>query len=142
MVMAMSRKTTFRVVLLGAALIAAFFTFAFVSLFGPLDPYPRMYTASESPDGTLSVELYRKKATWLCPSDCVDVLVRVRDNQRKVLYEDRIYQVDMWDDVNDGRYSEVLFHDDEILVGPNYYGGKQFGDGSYYVVRRANLAKN
>ena len=48
----------------------------------------------------------------------------------------------MWDDVNDGRYSEVLFRDEEILVGPDYYGGKQFGDGSYYVVMRANLAKN
>lgn len=140
--MAMSRKTTLRVVLLGAALVVALFIFAFVRLFGPLDPFPRMYTAAESSDGSLRVEIYRKKATWLCPSDCIDVLVRVRDNQRKLLYEDRIYQVDMWDDVEDGRYSEVLFHEDGILVGPNYYGGKRYGDGSYYVVRRANPAKN
>jgi hypothetical protein len=130
-----------RLSLIGAVLVAVLFIFVLVRLFGPLDPFPRMYKSADSPDGSLKVELYRKKSAWLCLSDCTDILVRVHDNRQNLLVEGSVLHLYMWNEASDGRYSEVLFRDDEILIGPHYDGGKNYGTGFYYVIRKDNFVK-
>jgi hypothetical protein len=136
-----SRKTIVRISVFTAVLVAVLFIFILVRLFGPLDPFPRMYKSAESPDGSLKVELYRKKSGWLCLTQCIDVLAQVHDNRQNLLFEDRIAHIYMWDEADNGSYSEVLFRDDEILVGPNYHGGKYYGNGFYYVIRKDKFVK-
>src|SRR5258705_12400289 len=59
---------------------------AFTYVVGPLDSVPRKRASATSPDGALTVEVFKQRLS-LFPKLRVGILVRVTDQTNKPLYE-------------------------------------------------------
>lgn len=84
--------------------------------FGPLDNFPRLYKTATCPDGSYTAAVYRRKTTWLCPANCIEVIVEVHDGQKSVVQSERVTSIDVWDDM-DIRYPEVHCSSETIKIG-------------------------
>jgi hypothetical protein len=108
--------------------IGVLFTVAFNRLFGPLDNFPRLYKTAGCPDGLHTIALYRRKTLWLCPAECIEVIVEVQGGQGSIVQSERVTSLDVWSDM-DLRYPELHCSENAISVG----GGR---DGHTYEIRR------
>jgi hypothetical protein len=99
--------------------------------FGPLDSIPRLHASTQSPDGALRVEVYRKR-TSLPPSPEIDVIAKVYDRQSNLIYEKKIFQEAMWSEL-DNLFRNITFESEEIRIGP------KFSPDEYIVIRKADL---
>ena len=97
-------------------IISVVFTITFNHLFGPLDSFPRLYKTVKCPDGLYTAAVYRRKTTWLCPAECIEVIVEVHDSQGSVVQSERVTSIDVWGDM-DLRYPEVHCSADTIRIG-------------------------
>ncbi len=94
-------------------------------LFGPIDTYPRIYKSFSSPDDALSVAIYRRRVHAIDPLAPVDVLLRVHDAKGHIVYEERLYELDMWDDLKTDY--DVTFEPEAILFYHLDYHGQRSG---------------
>ncbi len=69
----------------------------FIYLFGPIDTFPRKFERVQCSDSSLSVTVYRKKLRWFDFE--TDVFVRVSDNQGRIVHEEKLFNFDMWQDL-------------------------------------------
>lgn len=102
-------------------------------LFGPLDSIPRLHASARSPDGALTVRVYRKRVS-LPPSPEIDMIARVYDRQGTLIYEQKIYQEALWSELDD-LFRNITFEDDEIRIGP------KFSPEEYVVIREADFKR-
>jgi hypothetical protein len=89
---------------------------------------PEVYRYATSSDGTWSAAIIRKQTSI---AGTTDVILRVQDQQGRVLWQRRIDERDLWSDVDAGPYSELLIDADRIRVGPDFWA-----DGSYFELGR------
>ena len=109
------------VIVVIVTIVCALTTVAFNRLFGPLDTSPRLYKTAGCPDGSYTAAVYRRKTSWLCPAECIEVIVEVHDGQGSVAQSERVTSLDVWSDM-DSRYSEVHCSGDAVRIGraPDY----------------------
>jgi uncharacterized lipoprotein YbaY len=103
----------------------------FTYFFGPLDSFPRLHASAQSPDGTFTVKVYRKRVS-LPPSSEIDLIAKVYDRQSNLVFEKKIFQEGMWSELND-LFRNIIFDGDKILIGPS------FDPDWYYIIERADL---
>ena len=84
----------------------------FTYFFGPLDSIPRLHATAESPDGTLKVEVYRKRVSLL-PNPQIDMIAKVYDRNGNLVYERVILREGMWSET-ENLYRRIIFAGDEI----------------------------
>ncbi len=91
--------------LLVASLVVVCALVSFVWIFqrrsGPLDTFPRLYAAVQCSDSSHTAALYLRKTVWVCPAECVEALVQVRDAQNIVVYNERLTTLDTWRDITE-----------------------------------------
>ena len=123
-------RTRPSLVILTAAIISGLAILTYVD--GPIDHIPRIRVSATSPDGALSVNVYKKRLSI----SRVGILVRI-SNQRKQLIYDRIIHVDGWWHWDfEGMYSKISFEGEEIRIGPRY------SPDEYFVITRQELDNN
>jgi hypothetical protein len=122
-----NQKVLFLTVVI-VTIIGVVFTVTFNRLFGPLDSSPRLYKTAGCPDGSFTAAVYRRKTSWLCPGECVEVIIEVHDGQGSVVQSERVTSLDMWSDM-DLRYPEVNCNEDTVRIG-------RAREGYPYEVRR------
>ena len=130
----MKTKTLIKIIL--AVLVLAVgvpFVVGFNKHFGPIDTFPRLYKTAQCPDGAHSAAIYRRKVRWFSLMDSTDILLRVYDGRKTLIFEDRVYQLDVWGDM-DSRYPEVRCNGEEIRAGGS-------SDGYPYKVRLSEISK-
>ena len=101
---------------------------------GALDYIPRLHASAKSPDGALTVMVYRKR---LSPGPFfarLGAIAEVYDGDGKLVYKDTIYKDDDWDDTLGDAYKQISFTDDEIRIGP-----KAYRPDSSVVIRKSEL---
>jgi len=103
----------------------------FFYFFGPLDSVPRMHASAISPDGSLKVEVYRKRVSLL-PNSQIDMIAKVKDGKGNLLYEKVVLQEGMWSET-ENLYLNIVFAGDEIQLRPGW------GDDDFYSIRRSDL---
>jgi hypothetical protein len=103
---------------------------AFTYFCGPLDHIPRLHASAQSPDGTLTVKVYRQTVSFTRPE--YDVIAKVFDRRGNLVYERKIYQESMWSEL-DNLYRNITFEGDEIHIGP------KFSADEYFVIKRSEL---
>ena len=86
-------------------------------LFGPVDPIPRFHAFAESPDGEITVKVYRKRVSLLDPG--VVVIAKVYDRRGGLLLEKEIFADGWWGDA-ERNFRRVTFEGDEIRIGPRW----------------------
>src|SRR5689334_7571679 len=89
----------------------------FTYLFGPVDPIPRLHASAESPDGAITVKVYRKRIS-LRPSK-VAVLASVYDRRGELLFEKEVFADGSWYDA-ESMFRRINFGGGEIRIGPQY----------------------
>jgi hypothetical protein len=95
---------------------------------------PHVYRTATSPDSSWSVTVLRKRSAPP-PMEGVDVIVRVRDAKGNILL-DRVIDIrDLWTDVDD-RYPDVTCGNDEIMIGPEWWTGKEM---AYWRLKKTDL---
>jgi hypothetical protein len=122
-----------KAVLVGTAVVTTItgvmFALTFNRLFGPLDSFPRLYKETRCLDGSYTAAIYRRKTSWLCPIECIEVIVKVHDNQGQVVQSEQVTSLAVWSDMN-LRRPEVHCNVDTITIGGSRAGY------SYEVRRR------
>ncbi|MET0650072.1 MAG: hypothetical protein ABW208_25980 [Pyrinomonadaceae bacterium] len=93
----------------------------FTYLFGPVDPVPRLHASAESPDGEVTVKVYRKRVSLRPPE--VVVLARVYDRRGGLLLEKRVFSDGGWYDA-EWMFRRITFEGGEIRIGPKYAPGE------------------
>jgi hypothetical protein len=93
---------------------------------------PRVYKTASSPDGSWSVTVFRQREHAFPLKEGVEVTVVVTDSSGRILLRKVIDSRDVWEDV-DLRYRDVICKNDEILVGPDWWDGKQ---STYYRITK------
>jgi hypothetical protein len=66
-----------------------------------LDTFPRSYASAQCSDSSNQAGLYLRKTRWVCPAECTEALVQVRDAQNKVVYNERLTTLDAWRDITE-----------------------------------------
>lgn len=122
--------------LLSTLIILFCLTGLFVYITGALDYIPRLHASAQSPDGKLSVFVYRKRLALGPLFPRMGTIAKVYDLNGKLLYEHTIYRDDDWDDTVGVSYSDILFVGDEIRIGPNPYRPD-----SPHIIKSADLWK-
>lgn len=105
----------------------------FVHIFGPLDNIPRLRVFATSPDKALIVKVFKKRLSFY-PSIRVGILVNIHNNQNTLLYDKVIFEDGWWNDDIGEMYSQILFVNEEIWVGP------KFSPDDYYVIKKSDLS--
>jgi len=103
----------------------------FTYIFGPLDSLPRLHASAQSPDGALTVKVYRQRVS-LPPSSEIDLIARVYDRHGDLVFEEKIFQEGMWGEL-DTLFRNIRFDSDTISIGPG------FDPGWYFVIERKGL---
>lgn len=103
----------------------------FTYLFGPLDSFPRLHASAQSPDGELTVEVYRKRVS-LPPSSRIELIAKVYDKEGHPIFEKTIFAEGMWSEL-DSLCRNIVFAEDQIRIGPS------FDPYWNYVIDRAEL---
>ena len=98
---------------------------------GPLDLNPRFESSALSPDGALTVRVYRQRVSYP-PNSKIDVIVKVLDRRENVLYEKVVITEGAWSELN-GLFTNIIFEGSQIRVGPS------FSHREYHVIERSNL---
>jgi hypothetical protein len=70
------------------------------------------------------VSVYRQRALAFPSPEGFDIIAKVHNPNGDMVHEARVYQLDLWKDMDDGHYAEVICTDEEILIGPGHYGGE------------------
>jgi hypothetical protein len=102
---------------------------AFTYVVGPLDSVPRKRASATSPDGALTVEVFKQRLS-LFPKLRVGILVRVTDQTNKLLYEKIIFEEGWWNADIGEMFKQITFSGDEIRIGP------MFSPDEYFTIRR------
>jgi hypothetical protein len=121
------KKTQIVIVIIAIILVWLFF-----DIVGPLDKIPRLRVSATNQDKTLVVKVYKKRLSFY-PKLRVGILVNIYDNQDTLLYDKVIFEDGLWDHDIGEMYSEILFVDDEIWIGP------KFTPDEYYVIKKSDL---
>jgi len=95
---------------------------------------PQVYKTVTSPDQSWSVTVLRQRSK-IPLMEGVDVIVVVTDRNGRTLLKRATDNRDLWEDV-DERYPDVICKDDEILLGPDYWDGRQ---STYYRIAKRDL---
>ena len=103
----------------------------FTYLFGPLDSLPRLHASAQSPDGELTVRVYRKRES-LPPSPKIVLIAKVYDGQGNLVFEKEIFQEGMWSEL-DSLFRNIIFDGAAIRIGPS------FDPAWHYVIERKDL---
>ena len=104
----------------------------FTHLCGPVDSIPRLHASAESPDGAVTVKVYRKRSSLRHPK--VVVLARVYDRRGELLLQKELFEGGWWYDT-ELMFRHITFRGGEIRLGPIY------GPDQYEVIREAEYAK-
>jgi hypothetical protein len=119
-------------------LIGVCFGLAVISLFvyitGALDLIPRLHASANSPDGDLSIQVYRKRLALGPLFPRMGAIAKIYDKNGRLVYEETIYRDDDWDDTVGHSYSQISFMGDEIHIGPNPYRKD-----SPYILKKSEL---
>jgi hypothetical protein len=99
---------------------------------GPLDYRPRLEASGKSPDGALTVKVFRQRNPLYSIYVGAKMYVRIYDKDGSLLHEKLIGEDGAWDEL-DHAYKNIEFDGDLIRVS-NYWGRD-------YVVRRADLKR-
>jgi hypothetical protein len=103
----------------------------FTYIFGPLDSLPRLHASAHSPDGALTVKVYRQRVS-LPPTSEIHLIAKVYDRQGNLVFEKKIFQEAMWSEL-DTLFRNVRFDGDTISIGPGF-------DAAWsYVIEKKNL---
>jgi hypothetical protein len=90
---------------------------------------PEVYRQATSPDGSWSAVIIRKQKSIFGNTD---VILRVKHREGGVVWQHRIDERDLWEDVDrDSRFSELLIDAERIRVGPDFWA-----EGSYFELHR------
>ena len=103
---------------------------AFTYFCGPIDHIPRLHASAQSPDGVITVKVFRQTVSFTRPE--YDVIAKVFDQHGNLVYERKIYQESMWSEL-DNQYRNITFQGDEIRIGP------KFSADEYFVIKRSEL---
>jgi hypothetical protein len=103
----------------------------FTYFFGPLDSLPRLHASAQSPDGALTVKVYRQRIS-LPPSSEIDLIARVYDRRGNLIYEKEIFEESMWSEL-DTLFKNIIFDGETIRIGPS------FDPAWYYVIEPKDL---
>lgn len=99
---------------------------------GPLDYRPRLEAAAKSPDGVLTVKVFRQRNPAYSIYAGAEMYVRVYDRDGSLLHEELIGEDGAWDELNHA-YKNIEFDGDLIRVSHCW--------GRDYVLSRANLKR-
>lgn len=110
----------------------AILVFGVVKTFGPFDSLPRLRASARSPDGKLTVKVFRQMLQHF-PSLRVGLFVRVYNDQEKLIYERKIFEDGWWDEDFGEMYKNIVFDGEEIRIGP------KFDAADYFVIRKSEL---
>lgn len=103
----------------------------FTYFFGPLDSLPRLHASAQSPDGTLTVKVYRQRVS-LPPTSDIHLIAKVYDRQSNLVSEKKIFQEAMWSEL-DMLFRNIRFDGETISISPG------FDAAGSYVIDKKNL---
>ena len=82
---------------------------------GPLDYRPRLEASAESPDGALTVKVFRQRNPEYSLYVGAEMYVRVYDREGRLVYEKLIGSDGAWDELNHA-YKNIIFDGDHIRI--------------------------
>ena len=82
---------------------------------GPLDYLLRLESSAESPDGELTVKVYRQRDTTNSRYVGAEMFARVYDRNGRLLFETVIGTEGAWDEMN-GAFENIEFQEDTIRI--------------------------
>lgn len=99
---------------------------------GPLDYRPRLVSSAVSPDGTLSVKVYRQRNPSYSLYVGAEMVAKVYDNQGRVVYEKVIGSDGAWSEL-DSAFEEIGFEGEDIRISQLW--------GRSHVIHKAELKR-
>jgi hypothetical protein len=82
---------------------------------GPLDYRPRLVSSATSPDGSLTVEVFRQRDPSYSLYVGAVMHARVYDGQNRLVYEKLIGSDGAWNELDDA-FEEIVFEGDHIRI--------------------------
>ncbi len=101
---------------------------------GLLDYIPRLRASAISPDGRLTVKVYKKRLSSRPFFPRMGASAEVYDSRGNLVYDNLIYHDDDWDDTVGQAFNQISFEGDEIHIGPGVYDPKKG-----WVIKRSDL---